>query len=651
MPLGLPPADNRRFDSLMSDARARIPRLSRTWTDHNAHDPGITLLELLAWLTETDLFRAGRETEANRRAFLRWFGLEPREPTVARTVLGLAADPNATASVVFPADSAVTTSDRAITFTTSAAIEVQPVTLVDVSTSGLTHEINRSAMHQRRELFAAFGPRAATDDALYLNFKGKCRGELQLYFWTGAVDHDDAVRERLQAEASDTERDRLAGNHQTSLDWRQHYSAQTVWEVQVHHDWLPVRVLQNDTRALTLSGVVRLAIDTSSIEEVGKLPGWRLRCRIARGHFECSPNFAHVVVNAVPALHQGQEFTRVLDRSNGRAEQTFRIKEAPLVMDATRVSVTAKTEAENWALALDWDQASPDEPTAVLEPVSGELRFGNGRAGLVPVAGAAISITSRSGGGAAGNVDAGNLVQWAPGSGSSSVTLAQPFAARGGAPAETIADLQARLMTRLARPTRAVSLLDIEQLARETPGVPVGRVRAIPAHHPDYPGLPASGCVTVVVIPQCDNARPEPTQGMLTAVCRYLERRRPVGTELQVTAPLYTTAAVQAQLHVASGSDAASISANARARINAFFHPLTGGPEATGWAIGRNVYRAEILALLQDTPGVKWVDELLLWEGEGDAARSLCGNVIVCPTSLIAAGNHELTVSEIARTR
>ena len=85
--------------------------------------------------------------------------------------------------------------------------------------------------------------------------------------------------------------------------------------------------------------------------------------------------------------------------------------------------------------------------------------------------------------------------------------------------------------------------------------------------------------------------------------------------------------------------------------MNAFFHPLTGGADGAGWTVGRDVYRAEILALLQDTPGVQWVDALMLIAGDGEAARALCGNVSVCPSSLIAAGTHELTSIELTRTR
>ena len=35
----------RRFGDLMEIGRAKLPSLAPEWTDHNAHDPGITLME------------------------------------------------------------------------------------------------------------------------------------------------------------------------------------------------------------------------------------------------------------------------------------------------------------------------------------------------------------------------------------------------------------------------------------------------------------------------------------------------------------------------------------------------------------------------------------------------------------------------------
>ena len=52
MPMPMPNLDDRRWDDLVDEGRALIPVYSRDWTDHNVSDPGITFLELFAWITE-----------------------------------------------------------------------------------------------------------------------------------------------------------------------------------------------------------------------------------------------------------------------------------------------------------------------------------------------------------------------------------------------------------------------------------------------------------------------------------------------------------------------------------------------------------------------------------------------------------------------
>src|SRR4051794_39165137 len=79
MPIPLPTLDDRSFDDLTAEARARIPALLPEWTDHNPSDPGIVLVELLAWLTEMLLYRVDQVPDAHTERFLALLGA-PREP-------------------------------------------------------------------------------------------------------------------------------------------------------------------------------------------------------------------------------------------------------------------------------------------------------------------------------------------------------------------------------------------------------------------------------------------------------------------------------------------------------------------------------------------------------------------------------------------
>jgi hypothetical protein len=71
MPLTLPQLDDRTWKDLLEEARALIPSLAPDWTNFNASDPGITLVELFAYLTENLLYRVNRVSEPNQCAFLK----------------------------------------------------------------------------------------------------------------------------------------------------------------------------------------------------------------------------------------------------------------------------------------------------------------------------------------------------------------------------------------------------------------------------------------------------------------------------------------------------------------------------------------------------------------------------------------------------
>jgi hypothetical protein len=71
MPIELPNLDDRSFADLREEGRNMIPALAPSWTDHNLSDPGITLMELFAAVTEQLIYRTNRVTAAHKNVFLR----------------------------------------------------------------------------------------------------------------------------------------------------------------------------------------------------------------------------------------------------------------------------------------------------------------------------------------------------------------------------------------------------------------------------------------------------------------------------------------------------------------------------------------------------------------------------------------------------
>ena len=84
MPLQIPTIDDRRYQELLNEALARIPVHTREWTNFNKSDPGVTILEIFAFMAESLLYRSNQIPERNRLKFLSLLGIPLHPATSAR---------------------------------------------------------------------------------------------------------------------------------------------------------------------------------------------------------------------------------------------------------------------------------------------------------------------------------------------------------------------------------------------------------------------------------------------------------------------------------------------------------------------------------------------------------------------------------------
>lgn len=655
MPLPMPTLDRLSYDELVSEARSSMPALAPGWTDYNAHDPGITLLELFAWLAEGASYRLDNIPEASYRAFLRLAGVVQKQAQVAQTLLVF----KPVAGALSLANCArVQSQDGRVVFQTTAALFVSDAKLqAVVSESGATFDDLTGRNKSMISLFLPFGAKPQPGDALYLGFDrvlAPADSVVSLGVWTGNAFEDMATRAQLSAEQNAVEDEviRLCTDFPPNrANWHRHYSVHTIWEYYTGNgQWQVLQDVVDDTRALTLSGTVQFKSPATDTHKYGGVSPptydgkFFIRCRLERGVYDCPPRIAYVALNGVTARHAVDAPLQTF-LSTGRAAQSVELDKEPVVPDRTQLTVTLNGVAEGrWHVTSTWDGVGAHEHACMLNAEAGTVVFGDGRIGRVPPAGSQIEIEYQTGGGAGGNVVAGTLVQFEPVR--NDLKVEQPFAACGGAAAETLNEAQARAVRELATTTRAATLQDYEMLALATPGVQIARAHAIADYHPDMPCLPVSGSTTVVVLPPCPEHKPVPTAALLTTVQRYLERRRVLTGEIHVVPPHYTTVAVSARLFARPEVDRRALMRQARNALEQFFHPLHGGPEGQGWPIGRAVYRAELLALLNDLEGVLYVEEIS-WRVDGKPAiRCANNNITVCRHGLVASGIHEITINE-----
>lgn len=75
----IPQLDDITFAELVEEAKKMIPQYAPQWTDYNLHDPGITIIELLSWIVETQIFRLDQITEKEIKSFLHLLGQDPQK--------------------------------------------------------------------------------------------------------------------------------------------------------------------------------------------------------------------------------------------------------------------------------------------------------------------------------------------------------------------------------------------------------------------------------------------------------------------------------------------------------------------------------------------------------------------------------------------
>ena len=75
------------FQELVDEALAAIPPRAPKWTDYNVSDPGIMLIELLAWNTEAQIYALGHVRQDERTSYSALVGVRARGPQPARGLI------------------------------------------------------------------------------------------------------------------------------------------------------------------------------------------------------------------------------------------------------------------------------------------------------------------------------------------------------------------------------------------------------------------------------------------------------------------------------------------------------------------------------------------------------------------------------------
>jgi hypothetical protein len=654
MTLDAPNLDTRRFDDLVAEARQRIARWAPEWTDHNASDPGITLVELFAWLTETILYQLNRVPDLTYVKFLELIGLRQEPPSAALAELTFTVTQGAAGPVVVPAGAQVAGSGAdgtPVVFETDSELTLVPYPLSDVWVDdGASFTSVLPAPGAPPAPYRPFGWVAAPGNALYLGFQpapGQPAAgpatpgspvafppELRLLVAL------PAVVARAQPVRSDQAVQPPAPPVRLAWEYLPEQGAR----------WRELRQFADGTVALTREGYVQLAGPTAIAPTVWTdqpEPRYWLRVRLADGRYPGGgePQLVAVTPNTVTARNLVTVAEELLGVAEGHPDELFTLLHAPVDASTLLVQVRPDPPApvEDWRRVEDFLAAAPDEAVYTLDPDRGEVVFGNGVRGRIPPAGAeVVAVAYRYGGGTAGNLPAGALSELRSAvPGVDSVTNPRPSA--GGSVRESLEDLKREAPALLRRQERAVTAEDYASLAREVGGV--ADAVALPLAHPDHPGVDVPGTVSVVVVADTGDDPPAPTAELLAGVGRHLEPRRMLTTELYLRPPTFHRVAVTASLTARPYAAPGAVVRTAVVALQAFLAPVRRDPDGSRHAdFGQSFYPTELYRVLLADPNVVAVTRLELTV-DGRPHEDISAPVQLPPEGLLSGGDHAITVA------
>ena len=664
MAVSTPQLDVRTAQDLVDHAKRLIPQLCPEWTDHNVSDPGVTLIELFAWMADLLIYRVNQVPDRMYDRFLELIGMRRQPPQVAcAPITFYLAEPQPN-PVTIPGGTEVATvrteTDPAVIFTTSAPLIIYPPHPVTVLTGNGNPSLPKSLdRHDIRALnaggppIAVFSPPPVVGDAFYIGFT-------------------DNHSNHLLALLLDCER--ASG----AIDDRDH----PPWEWHVSSDgpsrWAPCAPPMDTTGGFNQAGEIALELPAMALAEYQGIEAYWLRCRLnaaqAGGNrYRTTPRIQHLAAESRGGITEARHVITVtgelLGASDGSSGQTFSLLHHPVLeLDPATDYLEVQPSPTNgpwepWQAVPSFALSQPNDQHYVLDHQEGSIALGlrllqpSGDMysfGAVPPPKSRLRFSRyQYGGGVAGNVLAGSLAV---------LKTSIPYVARvvnreaaaGGLDAQSVDDARVRAPGVFSSRDRAVTARDFEFLACE--GAEIARACCLAPGNQEGGGGPAAlGEVSVAVLPRIPiiggRISPEalqPAEPLLQAAAEYLRERCVLGIRLQVRPPEYVWVAAQVSLQLATPRTAAqaiAVRQEAEQALYRFLNPYTGGADGDGWPFGRPLHVSEIYTLLQRLPGVEYVEAVQLATGDPERpAVAVTSPLAMPPGGLVCSLQHTVTV-------
>lgn len=623
--------DDTDFERLIELGRSLIPALAPTWTDHNTHDPGIMLMELLAWVADAQIYSLARTRSDERRAYARLLGVEPRGPVPARGLIWPSTDASGEASRPTWAQSTPVKRDTPVTSDHPLAPTFYPTHDIQLTTARLETIVTELANGSKRDwtransqqgaTFMPFGDKPEKGDRLVMRFRGP--------LFDGGSNSEHLLAVGVQ----------IAATEPAPPAYAEEEVAKKCDPIRVRVSLRdsagerPVDLADDTTSGLSRTGLLllRIAGGTSPAEN-----GVCLILESPTGNFLRSPRVQQIALNVLPVEQIEAVTEEVPQFGKNRPDQQYQLRRPGLVFPLDEKSFGVRlfedSTWQDWTIAADLRACGPDDRRFAFETDRsvGVLSFGNGINGRLPPPGRPIQLKYRVSDGSRGNLPAG--VRWEVG-GIAGIFGTNVEPTYGGLNALGLPDLQAISRRRSRENRPLVSSKDLESAALSFSELGVKRALEL------SPGLGGhrvrgSRILVVVGVQGVDGGAPRSAESLdwLQEIRGRLAPRLPLGQRLEVIAPRYVNVGVKAKLVAAPNMNPDQVQQKAMEMLETQLATVAGRTGGGEWPFGRAVTPLAVKGWLRNVEGVARLATVeLLEDGVAASGRAISLGVIGLP--------------------
>ena len=536
----------RRFSDFMEIGRARLQALAPLWTDYNAQDPGITLMELLAWTSEAQLYSLSRMRRDERKAYAALLGCQPSGTKPATGLIWPdSLDPKSpvatyTASSVLPKYSAVTLADTpGPVYRTLQDFLWVPGAIQSLVTRQGNTRVDHTSKNKRGKLvFYPFGQGSAIGTTLSLSFH--CRDGRGPF---GTLDR--SARWPIGVLVSPAATETGAG---TGTDIAAHPGSRLSAALIAGGERFPLKIVADTSQSMLTTGVILLDLSkvlTSPVDFVIEFTAPQDLFR--------PPRVLRIEANVLP-IEQSQSVDSESHTSNGLPGWSFTLEKPGVQFASGSAAVMIQTLQPvpvDWLQRAHLSELSADDSAFEFDPATGTVTFGNGINGRVPAAESEVLASYQFSDGAAGNI-ARNRTWNVKGFRGAYGKNLNPLS--GGANATDLLDLKRSSRQLVQKEHPLITSPDIVDAAYALPLLEVGRAWAL-----DPSATTRTGTVTLVAMRQrpgdVEPTLPPETPLWLRSIQQSLRPRMMLGSRLRVMAPQYVSFMINAELELVRGVD------------------------------------------------------------------------------------------------